>query len=68
MAKRIYREASDSTKWKQSLQKQNSLNPNYGKPRPEDVKQRISDSLRLYWQSVPSINDDKNNDDKNKPK
>lgn len=69
MAKRIYREiTNDGTKWKMSLAKQGGLNANYGKPRPEDVKQRISDSLRLYWQSVPSINDDKNNDDKNKPK
>jgi len=67
MSKRIYREADEMTKWKMSLAKQNGLNPNYGKPRPEEVKQKISDSLRQYWQSVPSINDD-NNDDKNKTK
>lgn len=69
MAKRVVREiTNDGTKWKMSLQKQGGLNPNYGKPRDEETKQKISDSLRLYWQSVPSINDDKNNNDKNKPK
>lgn len=69
MAKRVVREiTNDGTKWKMSLQKQGCLNPNHGKPRDEDVKQRISDSMKKYWQSVPSINDDKNNNDKNKPK
>lgn len=68
MAKRIYREiTSDGTKWKMSLAKQQGLNINYGKPRDEETKQKISDSMKKYWQSVPSINDDKNND-KNKPK
>ncbi|NDV97476.1 hypothetical protein D0T84_21650 [Dysgonomonas sp. 521] len=66
MAKRIYREiTNDGTKWKMSLAKQNGLNPNYGKPRDEITKAKIAKSMRDYWNSVPSIND--NNDDKNKP-
>lgn len=67
MAKRIFREASDGTKWKMSLQKQGSLNPNHGQPRPEEVKQKISDSMKKYWSEVPS-KDDFNNDDKDKQK
>lgn len=58
MTKRIYREADEMTKWKMSLQKQGSLNPIAGKPRPEEVKQKISDSMREYWSTVPSVNDD----------
>ena len=68
MAKRIFREITDDgTKWKMSLRKQGNLNPTAGKPRPEDVKKRISDSMKRYWQLVPSINDEYNNK-KNKPK
>lgn len=69
MAKRVVREITDDmTKWKMSLAKQQGLNINYGKPRDEETKQKISDSMKRYWQSVPSINDDNNNNDKNKPK
>lgn len=69
MGKRVVREITDDmTKWKMSLAKQQGLNVNYGKPRDEETKQKISDSMKKYWQSVPSINDDKNNNDKNKPK
>lgn len=69
MAKRVVREITDDmTKWKMSLAKQQRLNINYGKPRDEETKQKISDSMKRYWQSVPSINDDNNNNDKNKPK
>lgn len=57
MTKRIYREATDMTKWKMSLQKQGNLNPNANKPRPEEVKQKISDSMKKYWQNIPSKND-----------
>lgn len=67
MAKRVVREITDDgTKWKMSLQKQGGLNPNYGKPRDEITKAKIAQSMRDYWNSVPSINDD--NNDKNKPK
>lgn len=58
MSKRIYREASDMTKWKMSLRKQGMLNPNAGRPRPEEVKKKISDSMREYWNTVPSVNDE----------
>lgn len=54
MRKRIFREAEDDTKWKMSLSKQGSLNPNYGQPRPEEVKEKIAQSMRDYWSKVPS--------------
>ena len=63
MAKRIYREASDGTKWKMSLRKTGVQNPNYNQPRDEETKQKISDSMKKYWAEVPSINDN-NNDEK----
>lgn len=63
MAKRIYREADEMTKYKMSLRKQGSLNPNHGQPRPEEVKQKISDSMKKYWSEVPPRDDD-NNDKK----
>ncbi len=67
MAKRVVREiTSDGTKFKMSIRKQNVLNPNYGKPRDEETKQKISDSMKAYWESVPSIYDDKDNNDKKK--
>ncbi|MEN9917856.1 MAG: hypothetical protein RL662_292 [Bacteroidota bacterium] len=62
MTKRIYREVDEMTKWKMSLQKQGSLNPIAGKPRDEDTKQKISDSMKKYWSEVPSRNDIDNND------
>jgi len=66
MTKRIYREANEMTKWKMSLRKQGNLNPTAGKPRDEETKQKISDSMKRYWQNVASIND--NNNDKNNDK
>lgn len=48
---------NDATKWKMSLRKRGLLNPNAGKPRLEDVKQKISDSLKKFHSSIPSIND-----------
>lgn len=57
MNKRIYREADEMTKYKMSLAKSGSLNPTAGKPRPEETKQKISDSLKRYWSGVPSKND-----------
>lgn len=65
MAKRIVREITDDgTKWKMSLRKQGMLNPNAGKPRDETTKAKIAQSMRDYWASIPSINDDNNNDKK----
>jgi hypothetical protein len=40
-----------------SLRKQGCNNPNYGKPRDEATKQAISDKLKAYWQTIPSMND-----------
>ena len=56
---REFREASDATKYKMSMSKRGNLNVNAGKPRPEYVKQKISDSLKLYWRGVPFKNDNK---------
>lgn len=56
--KRDYREPGDGTKWKMSLAKQGNLNPNAGRPRDEQTKQKISDSMRQYWSGVPSKNDE----------
>ena len=59
MAKREFRESSPETKLKQSIKKQNSLNPNYGGKitKKEEVRKKISDSLKLYWSNLPSKND-----------
>lgn len=46
MVKRVSREASDATKFKQSLAKQGTNNPNYGKKRDDSTKQKISDALK----------------------
>lgn len=46
MIKRVSREASDATKFKQSLAKQGTNNPNYGKKRDDSTKQKISDALK----------------------
>ncbi len=43
---------SDGTKWKMSLRKQGMLNPNAGKPRDEETKQKISDSLKDYHSNI----------------
>lgn len=67
MAKRIVREiTSDGTKFKMSIRKQGVLNPMSNKPRPEEVKQKISDSMKKYWSEIPSIHDAKDNNDKKK--
>jgi hypothetical protein len=55
--KRQFREATDATKYKMSMSKVGNLNPNAGRPRPEEVKQRISDSMKEYWSNVPFKND-----------
>lgn len=54
MAKRIFREASEATKTKMSVKKQGSLNPNYGRERSEETKQRISAKMKQYWQNIPN--------------
>lgn len=57
MAKRMYREASEETKTLQSLRKQGVLNPNYGRERDEETKQKISDKMKEYWRGIPNRND-----------
>jgi len=57
MAKRVYREASEATRQLQSLRKQGALNPNYGKERSEETKEKISQKMKDYWNLVPSKND-----------
>lgn len=46
--KRQYRDCPEETKQKLSQ------NSNLRKPRPEHVKQKISTSMKTYWQGVPS--------------
>lgn len=55
---RQYREASEETKNLQKLRKQGMLNPNFGKERSEETKQKISDKLKQYWATIPSKNDE----------
>lgn len=57
MAKRMYREASEKTKVLQSMRKQGILNPNFGRERDEETKQKISDKMKEYWRTIPSKND-----------
>lgn len=62
MAKRLFREASEPTKTKMSIKKQGILNPNYGKERSEEIKKKISDKLKTYWEEnpyKPTDNEDK---------
>jgi len=54
---RQYREASEETKMKQSIKKQGCNNPNYGKPRSEETKRKISLALQKAWREIPSKND-----------
>jgi hypothetical protein len=59
MAKRQWKEASPETKMKQSIKKIGILNPNAGGKitKKEEVRKKISNSLKLYWQNLPSKND-----------
>jgi len=52
----------DEAHQKMSLRKQGSLNPNYGKARDEATKEKISQSLQKYWQTIPSKNNLNNSD------
>lgn len=54
MSKRIYREPSEETKIKMSEAKKGSKNVNYGKQRSEEIRLKISASLREYWKNIPS--------------
>jgi hypothetical protein len=54
--KREFREPSDETRQKMSLRKQGCNNPQFGKARDEETKEKISQSLQRYWQTIPSKN------------
>lgn len=54
MVKRARRSLSTATKFKMSLAKQGSRNPNYGKHLSEEQKRRISASMKRYWRSIPA--------------
>jgi len=58
---RKFREPEDTTRQKMSIKKQGAANPMYNKTMPEDVKQKISQSLKRYWNNIPSKNNNKNN-------
>jgi hypothetical protein len=47
----------DSKRIHQSIRKLGANNPNYGKPRDEETKQKISDSLEDYHSNISSFKD-----------
>lgn len=47
----------DGKRLKQSLKKVGWNNPNYGKSRSEETKQKISDSLKDYHANISPIDD-----------
>lgn len=47
----------DGKRLKQSLKKDGWNNPNYGKPRDEETKQKISDSLKDYHANISPVDD-----------
>lgn len=49
-----FKEKSDQTKEKMSQKKQGSLNPNWNKPRSQETKTKISQSLKKYHEKLPS--------------
>ena len=57
MAERQTREVQEPTRAKQSAKKMGELNPNFGKPRNSDTKQKISQALQRYWQKIPQKTD-----------
>ena len=61
MSKREYREPEENTRAKMSAKKAGVNNPMYGKAMPDDVKRKISDSLRQYWSTIPSKNNNELN-------
>ncbi|MCR5039489.1 MAG: hypothetical protein K6A94_09155 [Bacteroidales bacterium] len=50
--KRVRRALSTATKYKMSIAKQGNKNPRYGVHLTEAQKQRISASMKRYWQSI----------------
>lgn len=54
--KRLFREPSDLTREKMSMAHQ-------GTTKSDKTKQRISDSMKKYWERVPSNKDRENEDE-----
>lgn len=50
----------DSKRIHQSIRKLGANNPNYNKPRDEETKQKISDSLKDYHSNIKPIEDNNN--------
>lgn len=51
----------DSKRIHQSIRKLGANNPNYNKPRDEETKQKISDTLKKRNSSISPIEDNNNN-------
>jgi hypothetical protein len=50
--KRYRRKASDATRFKMRISKLGRNNPMYGKHHTETTKQKISRSMKKYWDGV----------------
>jgi hypothetical protein len=53
---RQFREPDAATRQKMSLRKQGCNNPQFGKARDEATREKISQALKRYWNTVPSKN------------
>ena len=61
--KRKFREPSETTRAKLRAKKSGSLNPMFGKKHKEETKRLISQALKRYWDTVPSKNNNINNNE-----
>lgn len=52
MLKRSRRKVSDSTRFKMSIAKQGRKNPMFGRHHSQTSKQRISKSMKKYWDNL----------------
>jgi hypothetical protein len=56
MSKRQFREPDTATRQKMSIKKQGCLNPQFGKSKSEATREKISQALKRYWETIPSKN------------
>jgi len=61
--KRQFREPSEQTRAKLSAKKSGSLNPMFGQKHKEETKRLISQALKKYWATIPSKNNNINNNE-----
>jgi hypothetical protein len=40
-----------------SIAKKGDKNPMYNKPVPPETRAKLSEKMKAYWQTIPSIND-----------